>query len=164
MKTILVRFLEKRGELHGLIKELSTRKTRTGKIFSKMNMMLEEHFRNEGNTIVPLVKLLEKRLEGNEENAEEAKKAMIAGRKYKQISEAMDKEHREMERLCKSIQEILKYEPDEKESYAVEQLLSLINLEDKFVYAMANYYNDTLKLNEFVSSLDGFDFFVRVMP
>ena len=77
MKTILVRFLEKRGELHNLIKELSTRKTRTGKIFSQMNMMLEEHFRNEGNTIVPLVKLLEKRLEGNEENAEEAKKRRL---------------------------------------------------------------------------------------
>ena len=69
-----------------------------------------------------------------------------------------------MERLCKIVQDILKREPDKKESYAVEQLISLIKLEDEFVYAMANYYGDTLKLNEFASSLDGFDFFVRVMP
>jgi DNA repair exonuclease SbcCD ATPase subunit len=164
MKTILVRFLEKRSELHEVIKELSTRKTEAGKIFSQMNAMLEAHFRNEGVTIVPLVKLLEKRLVEGEENIEDSRKAMMAGRKYKQISETMYQEHREMERLCKIVQDILKREPDKKESYAVEQLISLIKLEDEFVYAMANYYGDTLKLNEFASSLDGFDFFVRVMP
>ena len=97
MRTILVRFLEKRSELHELIKELSARKTETGKIFSQMNAMLEAHFRNEGVTIVPLVKLLEKRLVEREENIEESRKAMMAGRKYKQISETMYQEHREME-------------------------------------------------------------------
>ena len=82
----------------------------------------------------------------------------------KLAGETMDQQHRELEGLCKSIQTILKDEPDEKESYAVEQLMSLIKLEEEFVYAMANSYGDTLKLNEFASSLDEIDFFVRVMP
>ncbi|MCW6159036.1 MAG: hypothetical protein LVQ63_06125 [Thermoplasmatales archaeon] len=163
MKTILVRFLEKRGELHELIKELSTRKTSTGRIFSQMNTILESHFRNEGVTIVPIVKLLEKCLEG-EENTGDTKKVITARRKYKSIGGVMDQEHRELEGLCRSIQTILKDEPDDKESYAVEQLMSLIKLEEEFVYAMANFYGDTLKLNEFASSLDEMDFFIRVVP
>ena len=163
MKTILVRFLEKRGELHELVKELSTRKTRTGRIFSQISTILEAHFKNEGVTIVPLVKLLEKSLEG-EENTGGTKKAITAGRKYKLIGETMDHEHREVEGLCKIIQAILKDEPDEKESYAVEQLMSLIKLEEGFVYAMASFYGEMLKSNEFASSLDEMDFFFRVMP
>lgn len=163
MKTILGRFLEKRSELHELIKELSTRKTRTGRIFSQMSEILESHFRNEGVTIVPLVKLLEKTLEGAE-NTGGTKEAAAARRKYKLIGETMDQEHRELEGLCRNIKTILKDEPDEKESYAVEQVTSLIQLEEEFVYAMANSYGDILKLNEFASSLDEMDFFIRVMP
>ncbi len=128
-----------------------------------MNTILESHFRNESTTIVPLVKLLERRLEG-EENPEDSKRAFTAVKEYKLLSETMDQEHRQLENLCIKIKEILKDEPEEKESYAVEQLMSLIKLEDEFVYTMANHYGETSKLNEFAASLDSFDFFIRVMP
>ena len=163
MDTVLVKFLEKRDELRELTRELSTRRTRTGRIFSQVSTILEAHLKNEDDTIIPVVKLLEKSLEGAKD-AGSTKEATAARRSYKSKGRSMDQEHRELEGLCRNIQTILKEEPDKKESYATDQLLSLIKLEEEFVYAIANSYGDILKLNEFASSLDEMDFFIRVMP